>query len=79
MAGKHIPATEALKLGLVDEIVEENTTEAAIRLANKVIGEEQIIALPGNNWWCFRAEKSQNKAHQFIPIYMLHSWVLAFI
>ncbi|NWV27704.1 ECHP enzyme, partial [Origma solitaria] len=34
--GKHIPATEALKLGLVDEIVEENTTEAAIRLANKV-------------------------------------------
>ncbi|XP_059711121.1 peroxisomal bifunctional enzyme isoform X2 [Haemorhous mexicanus] len=37
--GKHIPATEALKLGLVDEIVEENTIEAAIRLANKVIGQ----------------------------------------
>lgn len=70
---------EALKLGLVDEIVEENTIEAAIHLANKVIGEEQIIAVPGNNWWCFRAEKSQNKAHQFIPIYMLHSWALAFI
>ncbi|KFW67064.1 Peroxisomal bifunctional enzyme, partial [Pygoscelis adeliae] len=34
--GRHIPATEALKLGLVDEIVEENTVEAAIRLANKV-------------------------------------------
>ncbi|NWR08811.1 ECHP enzyme, partial [Paradoxornis webbianus] len=34
--GKHITATEALKLGLVDEIVEENTIEAAIRLANKV-------------------------------------------
>ncbi|NXH03030.1 ECHP enzyme, partial [Loxia leucoptera] len=34
--GKHIPATEALKLGLVDEIVEENTIEAAIRLANKL-------------------------------------------
>ncbi|NWV86080.1 ECHP enzyme, partial [Dasyornis broadbenti] len=34
--GKHVPATEALKLGLVDEIVEENTIEAAIRLANKV-------------------------------------------
>ncbi|NWQ64819.1 ECHP enzyme, partial [Neopipo cinnamomea] len=34
--GKHIPATEALKLGLVDEVVEENTIEAAIRLANKV-------------------------------------------
>ncbi|XP_055580100.1 peroxisomal bifunctional enzyme [Falco cherrug] len=37
--GKHIPATEALKLGLVDEVVEENTVEAAIRLANKVIGQ----------------------------------------
>lgn len=37
--GRHIPATEALKLGLVDEIVEENTVEAAIRLANKVIGQ----------------------------------------
>ncbi|KAF1471419.1 Peroxisomal bifunctional enzyme, partial [Pygoscelis antarcticus] len=34
--GRHIPATEALKLGLVDEIVEENTVEAAIRLAIKV-------------------------------------------
>ncbi|XP_050184028.1 peroxisomal bifunctional enzyme [Myiozetetes cayanensis] len=37
--GKHIPATEALKLGLIDEVVEENTVEAAIRLANKVIGQ----------------------------------------
>ncbi|NXT78025.1 ECHP enzyme, partial [Zapornia atra] len=34
--GRHVPATEALKLGLVDEVVEENTVEAAIRLANKV-------------------------------------------
>ncbi|NXP24622.1 ECHP enzyme, partial [Scytalopus superciliaris] len=34
--GKHITATEALKLGLVDEVVEENTVEAAIRLANRV-------------------------------------------
>ncbi|NXT34772.1 ECHP enzyme, partial [Pelecanoides urinatrix] len=34
--GRHIPATEALKLGLVDEVVEENTVEAAIHLANKV-------------------------------------------
>ncbi|XP_010157173.1 PREDICTED: peroxisomal bifunctional enzyme, partial [Eurypyga helias] len=37
--GRHIPATEALKLGLVDEVVEENTVEAAIRFANKVIGQ----------------------------------------
>ncbi|KGL75597.1 Peroxisomal bifunctional enzyme, partial [Tinamus guttatus] len=34
--GKHIPAAEALKLGLVDEVVEGDTVEAAIRLANKV-------------------------------------------
>ncbi|NXG36169.1 ECHP enzyme, partial [Dromaius novaehollandiae] len=34
--GRHIPATEALKLGMVDEVVEENTVEAAIRLANRV-------------------------------------------
>ncbi|NWH59466.1 ECHP enzyme, partial [Geococcyx californianus] len=34
--GRHVPATEALKLGLVDEVVEENTVEAALRLANKV-------------------------------------------
>ncbi|NXA52384.1 ECHP enzyme, partial [Nothocercus julius] len=34
--GRHIPAAEALKLGLVDEVVEGNTVEAAIRLANKV-------------------------------------------
>ncbi|NXU88182.1 ECHP enzyme, partial [Xiphorhynchus elegans] len=34
--GKHISAAEALKLGLVDEVVEENTVEAAISLANKV-------------------------------------------
>ncbi|NXK46442.1 ECHP enzyme, partial [Chauna torquata] len=34
--GRHIPAAEALKLGLVDEVVEENTVEAAVRLANKL-------------------------------------------
>ncbi|XP_010189757.1 PREDICTED: peroxisomal bifunctional enzyme, partial [Mesitornis unicolor] len=37
--GRHIPATEALKLGLVDEVVDANTAEAAICLANKVIGQ----------------------------------------
>ncbi|XP_051481886.1 peroxisomal bifunctional enzyme isoform X2 [Apus apus] len=37
--GRHIPATEALKLGLVDEVVEENTVEAAICLANRVIDQ----------------------------------------
>ncbi|NXX93896.1 ECHP enzyme, partial [Centropus bengalensis] len=34
--GRHVPAITALKLGLVDEVVEENTVEAAICLANKV-------------------------------------------
>ncbi|XP_053930694.1 peroxisomal bifunctional enzyme isoform X2 [Cuculus canorus] len=37
--GRHVSANEALKLGLVDEVVEENTVEAVIRLANKVIGQ----------------------------------------
>nr|XP_013808509.1 PREDICTED: peroxisomal bifunctional enzyme [Apteryx mantelli mantelli] len=37
--GRHVPATEALKLGMIDEVVEENTAEAAIRLANKVVGQ----------------------------------------
>lgn len=50
ITGRHIPATEALKLGLVDEVVEENTVEAAICLANKVIGEEKNVAMPRNNW-----------------------------
>ncbi|NXX48648.1 ECHP enzyme, partial [Tricholaema leucomelas] len=34
--GRHIPAAEALKLGLIDAVVEENTVEAATDLANKV-------------------------------------------
>ncbi|NXG03512.1 ECHP enzyme, partial [Sakesphorus luctuosus] len=34
--GKHISASEALKLGLVDEVVEANTVEAAMHLANQV-------------------------------------------
>ncbi|XP_068811130.1 peroxisomal bifunctional enzyme [Struthio camelus] len=37
--GRHVLATEALKLGMVDEVVKENTVEEAIRLANKVIGQ----------------------------------------
>nr|XP_056705497.1 peroxisomal bifunctional enzyme [Euleptes europaea] len=37
--GKHIRAAEALKLGIIDEIVEENTVEAAIHLAERVSGQ----------------------------------------
>nr|XP_048719704.1 peroxisomal bifunctional enzyme isoform X3 [Caretta caretta] len=36
--GKRVLAVEALKLGIIDEIVEENTINAAIHLANKVSG-----------------------------------------
>lgn len=49
ITGRHIPATEALKLGLVDEVVEENTVEAGIRLANKLIGKKRTVAMPRNN------------------------------
>jgi len=48
ITGRHIAAAEALKLGLVDEVVEENTVDAAIHLANKVIGEDTIVAMPRN-------------------------------
>uniref|UniRef100_A0A8C3TDB7 Peroxisomal bifunctional enzyme n=1 Tax=Chelydra serpentina TaxID=8475 RepID=A0A8C3TDB7_CHESE len=37
--GKRVLAAEALKLGIIDEIVEENTINAAIHLANKVSGQ----------------------------------------
>lgn len=39
LSGKYVPATEALKLGILDEIVEENTVEAAIKLAQRVSGK----------------------------------------
>lgn len=34
-----MPATEALKLGILDEIVEENPFEAAIKLARRILGK----------------------------------------
>uniref|UniRef100_A0A8C8S8X1 Peroxisomal bifunctional enzyme n=1 Tax=Pelusios castaneus TaxID=367368 RepID=A0A8C8S8X1_9SAUR len=37
--GKRVLAAEALELGIIDEIVEENTIDAAIHLANKVLGQ----------------------------------------
>nr|XP_008104624.1 PREDICTED: peroxisomal bifunctional enzyme [Anolis carolinensis] len=37
--GRHVPATEALKLGILDEVVEENPIEAAINLAQRVTGQ----------------------------------------
>ncbi|KAM9305222.1 peroxisomal bifunctional enzyme [Gastrophryne carolinensis] len=36
--GRHIPAPEALSLGIVDEVVQGNVLDAAIQLAQKVIG-----------------------------------------
>ncbi|XP_029462063.1 peroxisomal bifunctional enzyme isoform X2 [Rhinatrema bivittatum] len=48
--GKFVPATEALKLGIVDEVVNENTVDKAIQLAKKVIdqplGSRQLSTLP---------------------------------
>ncbi|KAM3917334.1 peroxisomal bifunctional enzyme [Leptodactylus fuscus] len=38
--GRHVPATEALQLGIVDEVVQGNTVNAAIQLARKVIGTD---------------------------------------
>ncbi|KAJ7325011.1 hypothetical protein JRQ81_018031 [Phrynocephalus forsythii] len=34
--GRHVSATEALELGILDEVVEDNTIEAAIKLAERV-------------------------------------------
>ncbi|XP_070802058.1 peroxisomal bifunctional enzyme [Pituophis catenifer annectens] len=39
VTGKYVPATEALKLGILDEIVEENPIEAAIKLARRISGQ----------------------------------------
>nr|XP_033801438.1 peroxisomal bifunctional enzyme isoform X1 [Geotrypetes seraphini] len=48
--GKYVPAREALKLGIVDKVVGENTVDEAIRLAKKVIGQplgsRQLSTLP---------------------------------
>ncbi|XP_039345624.1 peroxisomal bifunctional enzyme isoform X2 [Mauremys reevesii] len=41
--GKRVLAAEALKLGIIDEIVEENTIDAAIHLANKVSGQAKAL------------------------------------
>ncbi|XP_053245741.1 peroxisomal bifunctional enzyme [Podarcis raffonei] len=37
--GRHVPATEALKLGILDGVVEGKTIEAAINLAERVVGQ----------------------------------------
>jgi 3-hydroxyacyl-CoA dehydrogenase len=38
VAGRHIPATEARELGIVDELVEGDLLEGAIAFANKIAG-----------------------------------------
>ncbi|KAM4626672.1 peroxisomal bifunctional enzyme-like [Discoglossus pictus] len=37
--GRHVPATEALQLGIVDEVVQSSTIDAAVQFARKVIGQ----------------------------------------
>ncbi|XP_030064812.1 peroxisomal bifunctional enzyme isoform X1 [Microcaecilia unicolor] len=48
--GKYVQAREALKLGIVDKVVGENTVDEAIQLAKKVIGQplgsRQLSTLP---------------------------------
>ncbi|KAM4026137.1 peroxisomal bifunctional enzyme [Anomaloglossus baeobatrachus] len=38
--GRHVPATEALQIGIVDEVVQGNVVNAAIQLARTVIGTD---------------------------------------
>lgn len=75
ITGRHIPATEALKLGLVDEVVEENTVEAGIRLANKLIGKKRTVAMPRNNCW---GRRESEQSPLVCSICSIH-WVLASI
>ncbi|XP_053554717.1 peroxisomal bifunctional enzyme [Bombina bombina] len=37
--GRHVPAPEALQLGIVDEVVQTSTIDAAVQLARKVVGQ----------------------------------------
>uniref|UniRef100_K7GHF1 Peroxisomal bifunctional enzyme n=2 Tax=Pelodiscus sinensis TaxID=13735 RepID=K7GHF1_PELSI len=74
--GRRVLAAEALKLGIIDEIVEGNTIEAAIHLANKVSGQplnprrlslKQVQSLP-NMDTIFREalEKVKKQARGFL-------------
>ncbi|XP_056390885.1 peroxisomal bifunctional enzyme [Hyla sarda] len=38
--GRHVPATEALQLGILDEVVQGNVVNAAIQMARKVVGSD---------------------------------------
>ncbi|XP_063789079.1 peroxisomal bifunctional enzyme isoform X1 [Pseudophryne corroboree] len=38
LQGRHIPAPEALQLGIVDDVVQGNIVDAAIQVARKVVG-----------------------------------------
>lgn len=48
--GRHVSAAEALKLGIVDRVTEQNTVEAAVKFALSVVGQSlesrRIGALP---------------------------------
>lgn len=39
--GRHVTAAEALKLGIVDEVTEQNAVDAAVKFALSVAGEMQ--------------------------------------
>lgn len=40
-AGRHVTAAEALKLGIVDQVIDRNTVDAAVKFALSVRGETQ--------------------------------------
>ncbi|XP_072300494.1 peroxisomal bifunctional enzyme [Eucyclogobius newberryi] len=48
--GRHVTAAEALKLGVVDQVTDQNTVEAAVKLALSVVGQSlesrRISTLP---------------------------------
>lgn len=62
VAGKHVLAAEALKLGILDELVEQNTVEAAIRFAERVSGKNlkyQVIVLASRGASCAQPNITQ--------------------
>lgn len=40
-AGRHVTAAEALQLGIVDQVTDHNTVDAAVKFALTVAGETQ--------------------------------------
>lgn len=48
--GRHVTAAEALQLGIVDQVTDHNTVDAAVKFALSVVGETQNPA-QGTHWY----------------------------